>query len=137
MKRQKLQADYEIDFEVFGIVSTYKDFKLASNLNDKLHLALTKKKDLRLRFVDHELVVSNFLYETPTSQIWLIKNRSHEFDGGEGAYFVPELTEMDYFLRTAGTKEKNWMNELRSIPGVDYTHFVNLDKLKSKENFIF
>ncbi len=137
MKKQKLQVDYEIDFEVFGIVSAFKDFKLAWNLNDKLHLTLTKRKDLRLRFVDHELVVSNFLYETPNSQIWLIKNRSQEFDGGEGAYFVPELTEMDYFLRTEGIKEKNWVNELRSIPGVDYIHFVNIDQLKSKENFIF
>lgn len=137
MKKQKLQVDYEIDFEVFGIVSAFKDFKLAWNLNDKLHLTLTKRKDLRLRFVDHELVVSNFLYETPNSQIWLIKNRSQEFDGGEGAYFVPELTEMDYFLRTEGIKRKNWVNELRSIPGVDYIHFVNIDQLKSKENFIF
>ncbi len=137
MKKQKLQVDYDIDFEVFGIVSAFKDFKLAWNLNDKLHLTLTKRKDLRLRFVDHELVVSNFLYETPNSQIWLIKNRSQEFDGGEGAYFVPELTEMDYFLRTEGIKEKNWVNELRSIPGVDYIHFVNIDQLKSKENFIF
>lgn len=138
MKRQRLQADYEIDFELLGIVSTFRDFKLAWNLNQNLHLSLVKKKDLRLQFVDHELVVSNFLYETENSQMWLIKNRSHEIDERDGTYFVPELTEMDYFLRISGAEyDTDWLESLRSIVGIEYVLKIDLDQLKSKENFIF
>jgi len=138
MKRQRLLADYEIDFEVFGIVSVFKDYKLAWNLNKNLHLSLVKKNDLRLRFVDHELVVSNFLYETENSQLWLLKNRSYEIDKRMGTYFVPEMTEMDYFLRISGeVPDAKWLELLRSTIGIEYVHKVNVERLKSKENFIF
>jgi hypothetical protein len=138
MKRQRLQVDYEIDFEVFGIVSAFKDYKLAWNLNDRLHINLSRQSDLRLQFVDFELIVSNYLYQTENTQVSLIKNRSHEMDGKEGAYFIPELIKMDYFLRIMDPEMgEKWMSALRAIPGVEYVNRIDLDRLKSKENFIF
>ena len=138
MKRQRLRAEYEIDFVLLGIVSAFRDFKLAWNLNHKLHLDLVKKKDLRLQFLDHEIVASNFLYQTENSQMWLIKNRSHQMEEHEGRYLVPELTEMDYFLRISGAEiDSDWLSSLRAITGIDYVYKIDLDQLKSKENFIF
>ena len=138
MKRQRLKVDYEIDFEVFGIVSSFRDYKLAWNLNRKLHITLTKQQDLRLRFINYDLVVSNFLYETENSQFCLIKNRGQESNLNEGIFFIPELTEMDYFLRITDPEAgSGWMDSFRETPGIDFVKQLDIERLKSKENFIF
>ncbi len=139
MKRQRLEVSYEIDFDVYGIVSVYKDYKLAWYLNDSLNIELVKGKDLNLQFVDYNLIISNYLFETENTQIRLLKNRSPENDSGEGAYFVPEMTNLDYFLIVRGTDEfeNDLRISLRKIGGIEYVIKINIDQLKSKDNFIF
>lgn len=137
MKRQRLHVEYEIDFEVFGIVSAFRDFKLAWNINQTLHLNLVKREDLRLKFIDYDLVVSHYQYETENADVRLIRNRSYDSQSEEGSFFIPELTGMDFFLRSIGEELPNWPSELRRIEGIEFVNRIDLDRLKSKENFIF
>ena len=139
MKRQRLEVSYEIDFDVYGIVSIYKDYKLAWHLNNSLNIGLEKEKDLNLKFVDYILIISNYLFVTENTQIRLLKNRSPENDSGEGAYLVPEMPNLDFFLIVKGTDEfeHDLQISLRQIGGIEYVIKIDIDQLKSKENFIF
>ncbi len=139
MKKQRLDVAYEIDFIVYGIVSVFRDYKLAWSLNNNLKIELVKGKDIHLQFVDYRLIVSNFLFETENTQIRLIKNRSPENESGERAYFVPEMPELDYFLIVRGVEEFeiDVQESLRTIQGIEYVIKINIDKLKSQDNFIF
>jgi hypothetical protein len=139
MKKQRLDVAYEIDFIVYGIVSVFRDYKLAWSLNNNLQIELVKGKDVKLQFVDYSLIVTNFLFETENTQIRLIKNRSPENKSGGRFYFVPEMPELDYFLIVKGTDEfeGDVQESLRSIRGIEYVLKINIDNLKSQDNFIF
>ncbi len=141
MRKQKLLIDFEFDFDVYGIVSTFKDYKLAWHINKDLHVNLSKKKDISIQFVDGELVISNYKYETDNSELQLLRNKSYELLGGDNQYLVPEMHRMDYFITLQGDIN-GWtiqeiQNRLQSTKGIDFVMKMDLDNLKSKENFIF
>lgn len=143
MKKQKLFVDYEFDFDVFGVVSAFKDYKLAWNLNKSLGISLTRKKDLLIKFVDHTLAITNFKFKTENSLIRLLKNRSYESQYGENLFLVPEMITMDFFIMVTGDtgylkrESASFLDILRKVNGVDYAIKVEIEKIKSKENFLF
>ena len=141
MRKQRLQVEFEFDFDVFGIVSALKDYKLAWNVNNDLHINLNKQKDITIQFVDSELVISNYKYSTDNSELQLLRNKSYELLGGENQYLIPEMHRMDYFITLQG-EINGWtnheiQNKLKSTMGIDFVIKMDIEKLKSKENFIF
>ncbi len=143
MKKQRLFVDYEFDFDVFGVVSAFKDYKLAWNLNESLGISLAREKDLLLKFVDHTLAITNFKFETENSLIRLLKNRSYESWYGENLFLVPEMIKIDFFITVSGDtgylkwESASFLEILRTVNGVDYALKVEIEKIKSKENFLF
>jgi len=140
MKRQRLLVEYEFDFDVFGIVSAFKDYKLAWNLNKFLEIDLARQKDLRLKFINYELSIANYKFKTENSLLMLLKNRSSNSHSGESLFLVPEMVEIDYFITVdTGLREKpvQLLQTLRGIRGIDFALKVDIEKLKSKENFLF
>lgn len=141
MKKQKLIVDFEFDFDVFGIVSTFKDYKLAWNINKSLNISLQKKNDIAIKFVDSELVVSHFSYSTESLMFQLIRNKSFKQLGGENQYLIPELPKMDYFVMVNGEfgdwDHNSVQNKLRKTTGIEFVTKLEIEKLKSRENFIF
>ena len=141
MKKQKLLVDFEFDFDVLGIVSTFKDYKLAWNINKNLHVNLRKEKDITLNFIDNELVVSHYRYRTESSESQLLRNKSMELSEGENQYLIPEMPKMDFFFLIQG--EINGLNEneiqdkLRKTDGVEFVMKLDVENLRSRENFIF
>lgn len=139
MKKQRLFVDYEFDFVVFGVVSTFKDYKLAWNLNKSLGISLAREKDLLIKFVDHTLIITNFKFNTENSLIRLLKNRSNE----SNLFLVPEMITMDFFITVTGDagylnrNSASFFDILRKVNGVDYVIKVEIEKIKSKENFLF
>ena len=141
MKKQKLLVDFEFDFDVYGIVSTYKDYKLVWNINKNLHVSLRKEQDMTLNFVDNQLILSHYRYTTEGSELQLLRNKSHEQSGGESLYMIPEMPQIDFFIlvqgEISGFDNTEIKKRLKKTPGVEFVMEVDIESLKSKENFIF
>jgi len=141
MKKQRLQVDFEFDFDVYGIVSTFKDYKLVWNINRNLHVSLRKEQDLKINFVDSQLVISHYKYTTEGSELQLLRNKSYELSGGESQYMIPEMPKIDFFMMVQGDingyDRSELKKKLKETPGVEFILELNIADLKSRENFIF
>ena len=54
MKKSKLIIDYTFDFELIGLISIVKGYKLAWELNHILQINLVKQPDLVVGFKNNE-----------------------------------------------------------------------------------
>ena len=142
MKKRKLEAEFEYDFSLFGIISTLKEYKLAWLLNNILDVQLDKANDIEIEFLKSQnLIISNYLVETENSSLRLLKNKSMDQLGDNPAYLLPELKRFDYFMIIQGF-EDTFSNQvlkqkISSIPGIQYVQVFSLESLKSRENLIF
>ena len=142
MKKRKLQAELEYNFDLYGILSALKEYKLAWRLNNALNIQLDKQQDIEIDFLKSQnLVISNFLYETEHSQIRLLKNRSVDQFEEHSVYMVPELKKFDYLMTVQGYDDtynsKQLKNIFVAIPGIQYVQTFAASDLKSRENLIF
>ena len=142
MKRRKLEAEFDYDFSLFGIISALKEYKLAWLLNGKLDVQLDKAKDIEIDFLKSQnLIISNYLFETEHSTLRLLKNKSMDQFEENLAFLVPELKRFDYFIIIRGFDDTfptpELKNKISSIPRVQYVQNFSIEKLKSKENLIF
>ena len=141
MKKQKLIVDFEFDFDVYGIVSTFKDYKLVWNINKNLHVSLRKEEDMTINFIDNQLIISHYKYTTEGSELQLFRNKSYEQSGGESQYMIPEMPQIDFFILVQGEIGGNnsavIKKKLMKTPGVEFVMKLDVENLKSRENFIF
>jgi hypothetical protein len=140
MKKTKLVVEYDFDFVLLGLASSFKGYKLAWELNKRLGLHLVKKEDILMGFKGNiERSFSCHVHQTNTRFIRLIRNKPQETDGGK--YFLaPEYPHFDYLLVVQAGEQsfaENLLDAVRQIPSVELAAFIPLDTLKSKENFIF
>ena len=142
MKKRKLEAEFEYDFSLFGIISVLKEYKLAWLLNNILDVQLDKANDIEIEVLKSQnLIISNYLVETENSSLRLLKNKSmDQFDDNQ-AFLLPELKRFDYFIIIQGF-EDTFSNQvlkqkISSIPGIQYVQIFSLESLKSRENLIF
>lgn len=142
MKKNKLNIDYFFEFRLYGLITTLKDYKLAWHINHSLDVHLVKSDDLILDFYDKEdLTISNFFFETQTSSLRLIKNRSLSERGNAPRYLIPELNNFDYFLLLTGFEdtfdEEYFKKAIKNMKGIQFIQNFDPNKLKSKENLMF
>ena len=77
MKTFKLEVDYDYEFDLFGLVSSSKEYKLAWSLNKSFNIRLIKQQDLSYDFINKgRLVISNYLHMTEHRTIRLFRNKS-------------------------------------------------------------
>ena len=142
MKKRKLEAEFEYDFSLFGIISALKEYKLAWLLNNILEVQLDKANDIEIEFLKRQnLTISNYLFETENSSLKLLKNKSIDPFGDKPSYLLPELKRFDYFIIIQGF-EDTFSNQVlkqkvSSISGIQFVQFFPLESLKSRENLIF
>ena len=139
MRKTKLVVDHELEAKVIGIVTTLKDYKLAWNINQVFKIDLVMQPMLLIEFIKGtDLSIVNYLYETEFQQFRLIKNRSSDTNTG---FLIPELVNFDFFIMLSGEEgimpEEPVIDKLHSIEGIDYFQLIDVEKLKSKDNFIF
>ncbi len=142
MKKRKLEADFEYNFSLYGMISALKEYKLAWLLNRQLNIELDKVRDIEIDFLrSQNLIISNYLYETEHSCFRLLKNKSINQYDENLAFLVPELKRFDYLVTIQGFEDtfskRGLKDNLSSIPGVQYVQHFSIDELKSKENLIF
>jgi hypothetical protein len=140
MKKKRLDIDYSYDFELIGIISPLKGYKLAWEINNRLEVKLIKEKDLVISSKSRvEANFSYFAYQGEVSVLKLFKNKPIETDQLK-ITLVPEFPHYDFILFSQSddlSKINRLQEVLRSIPSVELVAFIPLATLKSKDYFIF
>jgi hypothetical protein len=140
MKRSKLLIEYEFDFELLGISSTARGYKLAWEMNQLLGVRLVKQPDLVVGFKNsEEKCFSFYSYETAFNRLKLFKNKPLDVETGK-YYLIPEFPHYDFIILAAMEEQfthQQLIDLVRSIPSVQLISSIPLEGLKSKSNFIF
>jgi hypothetical protein len=140
MKKKRLEIEYTFDFDLYGISSTLKPYKLAWELNRCLNINLIKSEDYEVMHKSN--VPSNHLHfsqVTAHTLVKLLQNKPIE-ESEERNLLLPELPRFDFILLVRGEAytDSNRLQELlRNIPSIELVAFIPLTALKSKEHFIF
>jgi hypothetical protein len=140
MKKSKLLIDYNFDFELLGVASAAKGYKLAWDINQLLNIRLVKQPDLVVGFKNsEEKSFSFYAYETNINRLKLFKNRPSDVDAGK-YYLIPEFPHYDFIILAAmeeSYSQHQLIELLRSVPSVQLVSSIPMEGLKSKSNFIF
>ncbi len=139
MKKKKLEIDYSYDFELLGLSSVAKGFKLAWEINSLLHSQLKKVDDLVID-QGNEVACSYscFQQETSYNVLRLFRNKPNESDQTRH-FLVPEHPHFDFIVMIQGDEldSKRLHKELKTIPSIELVAFIPLATCKQKDNFIF
>ena len=140
MKKTKLIIDYEFDFELLGLISSAKGYKLAWEINQVLSIQLVKQPDLVVGFKNNEeKSFSFYAYQTQLNRLKVFKNKPSDPDAGK-YFLIPEFPHYDFII-LADMKEhythKQLIHSIKSIASIQLAAIIPLDGLKSKSNFIF
>jgi hypothetical protein len=140
MKKKRLEIEYSFDFELLGIISSAKGYKLAWDINAILQSRLIRQKDLSVQVKNNEKVTfPHFSFENEVNILKLFRNKPNEPELVKNL-LVPEFPHYDYVILNQGEeyRNSNRLHELlRNIPTIELVAFIPLDALKSKDNFIF
>ena len=139
MGKTKLVVYHELGASVIGLVSTLKNHKLAWNINQLFKIDLIMQPMLEIKFIKGtDLSVVNYFYQTELQEFRLIKNKSNI---GNSGYLIPELANFDFFLMISGEEEmmpdKPVIEGLHAIKGIEFFQLIDVNKLKSRDNFLF
>lgn len=142
MKKSKLSFNLDYDFDLLGLVSSVKGYKLAWVLNHALHIRFVKEKDINIEFLANKnIIISNFIFRTTYITLRLLKNRSEDNNPQGMVYLLPELKEFDYLLMVQDQGDtfffQNIVARLRSLNVIQFISKIEIANLKSKENLIF
>jgi hypothetical protein len=140
MKKKRLEIEYSFDFELLGIISSAKGYKLAWDINATLSAKLVKQKDLIIQLKNKQITsYSYYSFENEVNTLKLFRNKPNELDLTKNL-LVPEFPHYDYIILTRGEEHhsSNRLQELlRKNSSIELVAFIPLDALKSKDNFIF
>ena len=140
MKKTKLFVEPTFDFELLGLVSPVKDYKMAWLINRELDLDLVKSDDIHIEFLSApQLEISQYLLSLPHGFIQLLKNKALN-TSQQLAYLIPELRNLDYFLlvqdQTHQTSVSTFVEHLAKNPFIQSVVRLDISKIKSKENLL-
>lgn len=139
IRKNKLEIEYSFNFELVGIRTSLKGYKLAWHLNRLLNVKLAKRKDLEVHLKKGIASYDHYAFVTPLNALHLFRNKPVDSESGPAA-LVPEFPHFDFILMTQSEEKLsgNRLQEyLRHVPSVELTALIPLSTLKSKETFIF
>lgn len=140
MKKKRLEIEYSYDFELIGVISSAKGYKLAWDINHQLGVHLVKQSDVVIQFNSKITgTYSHFVHKSPLHKLRLFRNKPNEQEAAKNL-LVQEFPHFDYIIMSQGADkiESNRLQEyLRHISSVELVAFIPLDALKEKDYFIF
>lgn len=140
MKKSKLVIDYEYDFQLVGITSSAKGYKLAWEINRKTGINLIRQPDLTVGFKKgEEKLFSFYAHNTLLNRLKLFRNRPVDSDTGK-YYLVPEFPHFDFIILVQmedTASHETLLEQLKQVPSIELAVPIPLEGLKSKTNFIF
>jgi len=137
-RKYTLSSSSDEDFQLIGIASQLRDYRLCHQLNKKLYLHLEKLDDLNAETAQ-EGTFGNFPffhYRKPENYIdfFLIANKSAE------GILLPDLKEVDYFLVIHGPFPNESLDRFlktsKSLPGVQLSFLIDITKPKKIDAFL-
>lgn len=137
MAKLTLDFEEEYDFELIGICSHIKDYRLSWELNKVFEFDLVKTDDLEIKIKGEPQLFSffSFIDEENHLEYYLINNRS------EYGTLIPEEKKADYFLLIKGfvldNHLQNLTKEIAKVKNVLTTYAIQVEGLKSKSNLLF
>ncbi|HSF55605.1 MAG TPA: IPExxxVDY family protein [Algoriphagus sp.] len=140
MKKTKLLIEPTFDFELIGLVSPVKDYKMAWLINRDLDLDLVRSDDIQIEFLSSlRLEISQYFLSLPHGYIQLLKNKALN-TSQQLAYLIPELRNLDYFLliqdQTQQLSITTFVDHLTKNPFIQSVVRLDVSKIKSKENLL-
>lgn len=140
MKKTKLFVEPTFDFELLGLVSPVKDYKMAWLINRDLDLDLVRSEDIHIEFLSSlRLEISQYFLSLPHGYIQLLKNKALN-TSQQLAYLIPELRNLDYFLlvqdQTQQISITTFVDHLTKNPFIQSVVRLDISKIKSKENLL-
>ena len=140
IKKNKLEIEYSYNFELLGVRTSLKGYKLAWELNKILKINLVKQEDLVVHFKRGQTsAYDHYSFRTTLNDFHLFKNRPLEAENAVPE-LVPEFPHFDFIIMTQSEENLsgNRLQEyLRAIPSVELVTLIPLTSLKSKDSFIF
>ena len=140
MKKSKLVIDYDFDFELIGVISSAKGYKLAWEINQVLKVHLVKQPDLIVGFKNNEeKCFAYYAYQTQLNRLKMFKNKPSEQDTGK-YFLIPEFPHFDFIILADMEEQNNdqhLLSLIKSITSIQLVADIPLNGLKSKSNFIF
>ena len=142
MRKSKLHLQDYFDFDLIGIVSIVKEYKLVWHINEITHFQLVKETDISIEFSgNNNILISNFVYKKEHLSATLLKNRLVAKSNMGFQFLVEELKQFDYFLKykeeTEQTTAKDILSLLKSSEVIEYAAILEPSTIKSRDNLIF
>jgi hypothetical protein len=137
MAKLTLEVEEDYDFELIGICSHAKDYRLSWEMNKALELDLVKGDNYELSFKGEKQSYSffNFIDEENWVEYYLINNRT------VNGILIPEEKKSDYFLLIRGVlrggQKESLVKGIAEIKNVLTTYEIEVESLKSKSNLLF
>lgn len=141
MRKSKLVVDPLFDFDLIGIISHGKGYRIAWEINQALEIDLINAKDQLIRFNNGDILkVVNYKYTTENGGLFLLRNRAAENKESAQMLLIPELQEFDFLLKIKGADSfdaEEIMRKLRQIKIIQYCSLIKPEDLRSRENLVF
>ncbi|HLU83969.1 MAG TPA: IPExxxVDY family protein [Vicingaceae bacterium] len=137
MSKLTLSLDEEYDFELIGMSCHLRDYRICWSINQLLKIDLTRVDDYEVIKNNEVLTFSfyEFFEEEDGVEYYVLSNKC------EKGYLIPEKQNFDYFMILKGNTEEellqNITQQIKSVNGVNITHQIDVNELKSKRNLIF
>ena len=141
MKTFILDAEYECDFALFGLVSSTRDYTLAWTLNRALRLRLIRQPELLLNLLSRgRLVFTHYLHITESLTFRLLRNRSIAPSNLNKPFLAPDIKEYDYLLAVSNDSgmlaDDELLQQLTALDAVQHACQFDPNTLKYKDNLI-
>ena len=130
---------YDINYDLFGIVSNIKEYKLAWILNKIFFIDLVKIDDLIIKKHNRKVFqISNYLYQSDEFTIRLLKNKLiYKMDLNNEKFLIQKLSKFDYLFQiynsSTSFNRKEIINKLNSESSIQFANFVNINLIKEKD----
>ena len=137
MAKLTLEVEEDYDFELVGICSHVKDYRLSWEINKALEFDLTKGKNYEINVKGYSQSYSffSFIDDDNLIEFYLINNRC------SNGRLIPEEKKSDYILMIRGVlrggQKDEIIEKIGNIKNVLTTYEIEVNKLKSKGNLLF
>lgn len=131
-----LDIEDDYDFDLIGISSHERDYRLVWSLNRMMGWKMIRHTDITVEGKRGISSHARFIYVHPMDQtvVTLIDNKTPH------GYFLPEVVQFDYLLKIEGSnfeQDDGFYRKLRSTPFILTAFPLAIDKLRSKQNLIY
>jgi len=137
MAKLTLEVEEDYDFELVGICSHVKDYRLSWEINKALEFDLEKDDNYEINVKGDKQSYSffSFIDDENLVEFYLINNRC------SNGILIPEEKKSDYFLMIRGVlrggHKEELIEKISNIKNVLTTYDIEVDQLKSKSNLLF